>query len=162
MFAAVARFGKHVSLTVVGRRDGEGATALDQALARHQYIPSLPHHEVLALMRRHDALLFPALAEGFGLVITEAMSQGTPVITNNRTAGRDLIISGENGLLVEASSEESLAAGIERLLVDRTLTEAMGRAAMQKAATRPWSAYRSELVEKVKATLITQPATKQA
>jgi glycosyltransferase involved in cell wall biosynthesis len=37
----------------------------------------MPHNEVLKLMRENDVLVFPSLFEGFGLVITEAMSQGT-------------------------------------------------------------------------------------
>ena len=50
-------------------------------------------------MKEHDVLIFPSLFEGFGLVITEAMAQGTPVITTDRTAGPDVISDNENGCL---------------------------------------------------------------
>ena len=52
-------------------------------------------------MREHDVFVFPSLFEGFGLVITESMSQGTPVITTDRTAGPDLIKNDENGWLLK-------------------------------------------------------------
>ena len=151
MFNVVEHFKDHVSLTVVGRRNGSDNQALDQALPKHNYIPTLPHHKVLELMRQHDVLLFPALCEGFGLVITEAMSQGTPVITNNRTAGRDLITNKKNGLIVEASSEDSLSAGIQWFLDHPGAVADMGRAASNKALERPWTRYEREFAAKVAA-----------
>jgi glycosyltransferase involved in cell wall biosynthesis len=41
-------------------------------------------------MRVNDVLVFPSLFDGFGMVITEAMSQGTPVIVSERSAGPGL------------------------------------------------------------------------
>ena len=146
MFEAVGRFGDRVGLTVVGRVPaGEECPALQQALARHTYIPSLPHAQILELMREQDVLLFPSHFEGFGLVITEAMSQGTPVITTERTAGPDLITDGEDGLLVPAGSSDALASHIENLLSHPERIAALGQAASRRAAQRPWSVYGREL-----------------
>ncbi|MBS7566458.1 glycosyltransferase family 4 protein [Mucilaginibacter sp. Bleaf8] len=145
MFAAVEKFGKHVELTVVGRKASNDCEALDIALAKHKWIPSLPHHEILKLMRQHDVLLFPSLFEGFGLVITEAMSQGTPVITTDRTAGPDLIEHGRNGWLIEASNTEAIEAAIENLLLNPHEIAKNGAEAMQSAKLRPWSVYGQEL-----------------
>ncbi|MXV17446.1 glycosyltransferase family 4 protein [Hufsiella ginkgonis] len=145
VFAAVEQLGDAVSLTVVGRKVTAECPALDQALARHTWIPSLPHNEVLALMRQHDVLLFPSLFEGFGLVITEAMAQGTPVITTDRTAGPDLITDGVNGWLVEAGSTDALRLAIEKLLADRSSVAAAGMAAMDTARGRSWEVYGREL-----------------
>jgi len=39
--------------------------------------------DILKLMASQDVFVFPSLFEGFGLVITEAMSQGTPVISTD-------------------------------------------------------------------------------
>jgi glycosyltransferase involved in cell wall biosynthesis len=153
IFEAVDHFGKRVKLTIVGRSNGKESKVLDRELAKHNYIPSLPHAGVLKLMREHDLLLFPALCEGFGLVITEAMSQGTPVITTDRTAGRDLLTDGENGFIMDAGSEESLISIIENLLSRPRDVAEVGREACRKAATRPWSKYQVELVDKIKSTL---------
>lgn len=145
LFAAVDYFGKRVSLTVVGRKASDNCAALDNALAKHNWIPSLPHNEILKLMQEHDVLVFPSLFEGFGLVITEAMSQGTPVITTDRTAGPDLIEHGRNGWLIEAGSTNAIKEMIDELLANPEKIRDAGIEAMQTAKKRPWSVYGEEL-----------------
>ncbi len=145
LFAAVDAIGDRVSLTVVGRKASEDCAPLNAGLAKHRWIPSLPHDEILKLMRQHDVLVFPSLFEGFGLVITEAMSQGTPVITTDRTAGPNLIEHGKNGWLIEAGSTLALQAAIEDLLAHPETVAENGRAAMESARSRPWEVYGQEL-----------------
>lgn len=145
LFTAVNTFGKNVSLTVVGKKFTAECLILNQQLAKHHWIPSLPHAEILALMQQNDVLIFPSLFEGFGLVISEAMSQGTPVITTERTAGPDFINDAENGWLVEAGSSIALTAAIEEILTNRQCIERVGKAAMETARLRPWNIYGTEL-----------------
>jgi len=149
LFAAVDKFKTHVELTVVGKKASDQCPALDAALAKHRWIPSMAHDEILKLMREHDVLVFPSLFEGFGLVITEAMSQGTPVITTDRTAGPDLIKHGENGWLIEAGSTNALKAAIEGLLNEPGIIAEVGREAMETASKRTWDVYGRELVQAI-------------
>lgn len=147
LFEAIDALGHHVELTVVGLKTTEDCAVLDAALAKHRWIPQLPHAEILNLMRQHDVLIFPSLFEGFGLVITEAMSQGTPVITTDRTAGPDLIRNGENGWLVEAGSTQSLQDSIENLLQRPNSIAVAGAEALETARKRPWERYGQELAD---------------
>lgn len=147
---AVEVLGGNVQLTVIGRKAVEDCIPLNEGLKKHRYIPSLPHHEVLREMREHDILLFPSLFEGFGLVITEAMSQGTPVITTDRTVGPDLIEDGKDGWLIPAGSTRDLIDCIERILAQPECVVVAGMAAINKAAQRPWSKYGSELADAIK------------
>jgi glycosyltransferase involved in cell wall biosynthesis len=149
IFEAVKPLKKHISLTVVGKKAVEGCDALNNALTAHRWIPSLPHAEILELMRQHDLLVFPSLFEGFGLVITEAMSQGTPVITTDRTVGPDLINHGENGWLVDAGSTIAIQETLEKILENRNVIETVGRAALSTAEKRPWSKFGAELVHEI-------------
>ncbi len=144
LFQAIDRLAPHATLTVIGARTRPCA-ALDQALARHRYIPSLPHQGILDEMRRHDVLLFPSLFEGFGLVITEAMSQGLPVITTPQTAGPDLITHGVDGFIVPIRDVQEMTAALERLLMDRALLRHIGMSALATAARRQWPHYRTDL-----------------
>jgi glycosyltransferase involved in cell wall biosynthesis len=146
LFAAVQALQPHVELTLVGRKMTDNCPALDAALRQHRWIPTLPHASVLALMREHDVLVFPSLFEGFGLVITEAMSQGTPVITTERTAGPDFITHGYNGWLVEAGSTAALQTAIAELLARPGSVAEAGREALETARQRPWEVYGRELV----------------
>ena len=139
----------YVELTVVGRKAGEECQALNIALTKHTWIPSLPHADILKLMQRHDVLIFPSLFEGFGLVISEAMSQGTPVITTERTAGPDLINNDQNGWLIQAGARDELQASIEKLLTNPSVIRANGKAAMETARSRPWNIYGQDIAKAI-------------
>jgi glycosyltransferase involved in cell wall biosynthesis len=145
MFSAVQNLKNKVELTVIGHKPKDNSPVLNEALSKHVWIESLPHHEILKKMREHDVLLFPSLFEGFGLVITEAMSQGTPVITTERTAGPELIEHGRNGWITEAGSTQALQETIENILYSPQLIEQTGREAIKTAALRPWEVYGLEL-----------------
>ncbi|WP_299291099.1 glycosyltransferase family 4 protein [uncultured Mucilaginibacter sp.] len=149
LFAVADKLKNHVELTVIGKKSTDLCPALNAALAKYRWIPSLPHHKILELMREHDVLVFPSLFEGFGLVITESMSQGTPVITTDRTAGPDLIKHGENGWLVEAGSTEALQKSIEELLSKKSIIAEIGRQAMDTASKRTWEVYGIELAKSI-------------
>jgi len=151
LFAAVSIFGNRVDLTVVGQKPVEDCRVLNDELNKHTWIPSLPHNGILALMRSADVLIFPSLFEGFGLVITEAMAQGTPVVTTERTAGPELINDGENGWLINAGATEALCSAIENILVKPAVIQHAGLAAMQTAQKRPWEVYGQEMLAAITA-----------
>ncbi|MFT5250258.1 MAG: glycosyltransferase involved in cell wall biosynthesis [bacterium] len=147
LFEAVEGLETKVSLTVVGKKSVGNCNALNEALAKNNWIPSMPHNEILECMQSHDILVFPSLFEGFGLVITEAMSQGTPVITTDRTAGPDLISHGVDGWLVEAASSNAIIEVLLSVIEKPELLEQIGLAAKKKAKTRPWSVYSQEMAD---------------
>ena len=154
VFDCAAALGHAVELTVVGRRyDGGTCTALTAALSRCTHHESLDHAAVLAQMRAHDVLLFPSLFEGFGLVLTEAMSQGTPVITTDRTAGPDLLTDGREGWLVPPEDSHALTAAVQALVDHPERVGQAGAAAREAARRRPWSRYSDELAAAVAAAL---------
>lgn len=150
LFAAVDAIGLHVELTMVGRKVTSDCPALDVALAKHRYFSSLPNDDILRLMRDADLLIFPSLFEGFGLVISEAMSQGTPVITTERTAGPDLIAHDQNGWLLKAGSIIDLKNAIEDILYNPQKVKRAGQEAYEAASRRPWEIYGQELSDAIK------------
>ncbi|MEO6228735.1 MAG: glycosyltransferase family 4 protein [Ferruginibacter sp.] len=149
LFSVVNDLEAKVTLTLVGSKTTNVCEALEKELQKHVYIPTLPHSEILKLMREHDVFVFPSLFEGFGLVITEAMSQGTPVITTDRTAGPDIIENGKNGWLIEAGSTIALKNAIADILQNPAIVAEVGRAALETARLRPWEDYSRELAEAV-------------
>ena len=65
--------------------------------------------------------------EPFGLVITEAMSYGVPVIASDLGAPKEIITDGENGFIVSPTETEKLAETIIKLLTDEDLRKRLGR-----------------------------------
>ena len=160
LLAAVEPLSDDVELTLIGQKGIEDCKALDSALRKFTWIPGLPHHEILKHMREHDVLIFPSLFDGFGLVITEAMSQGTPVITTERTGGRDFIQHGQNGWLFNAGSVSELRASIRHLLHFPESIAEVGTNALITARSRPWSVYSNELNQAIISHL--QPVSKNS
>lgn len=149
LFDAVRGMEDKIELTVVGQGNIDGCKALKDALSHVNYIPSMPHDEILKLMAKNDVFVFPSLFEGFGLVVTEAMSQGTPVITTDRTCGPDIINNGVDGWIVEAGKSEPIRETLVSLLENPSELLSVGKAAMETAAKRPWSCYEEELANSV-------------
>ena len=149
LFEAVEGMQNKVDLTIVGHKAVANCDILNLALERHKWIPSLSHDQVLACMRENDVFVFPSLFEGFGLVITEAMSQGVPVITTDRTAGPDVIEDGVNGWIVPAGSSEAINNVLNKILEKPELLKQFGIAAQTKAQTRPWSVYGQEMADAI-------------
>lgn len=145
LFDALKNFEHKIELTVVGKGAIDKCPALKTALKTVNYIPSLPHDEVLQLMAQQDLFVFPSLFEGFGLVITEAMSQGTPVITTDRTCGPDIITHGKDGWIVQAGQTGPIKKLFQEFINNPYLLQDAGKQALKTASKRPWSQYEADL-----------------
>ncbi len=82
-----------------------------------------------------DVLVVPSIAtatfrEPWGLVINEAMNQGTPIIASDAVgaAAGGLVRHERNGLIVPTADVEALTAAIRRLAGDADLRRRMGAA----------------------------------
>jgi len=142
-----------VELTLLGTKVSEDCAPLNEALARHRWIRTLPHTEVLREMARHDVFVFPSLFEGFGLVLLEAMAQGLPVIATPHTAAPDLIQDGREGFLVPIRSSEAIAEKLDLLASDSALLSAMKIAARATALRCTWDNYHCQLAGAVRSAL---------
>lgn len=72
-------------------------------------------------LSRIGLLVLPSLAEGFGLVLIEAMAAGVPVVATNVPGIRDIIVNGKTGLLVPVHDPVALAGAIDRVIRDLEL-----------------------------------------
>jgi len=147
LLAAVEKLNGAVDLTLLGRKVVEGCAPLEAAVRKYRWLPTLAHAEVLREMQSHDVLVLPSLFEGFGLVILEAMAQGTPVIATDHTAGPDVIENGVDGFIVPIRSADAIAEKLDLLARAPEPLMSMKRAAQAKARLLGWEGYRQRLVE---------------
>jgi len=85
-----------------------------------------------------SALIFPSIGlESFGLVITEAMAHGRPVIGSHRGPTAWLIDHNKTGLLFDPLKKGELANAIITLANNPVLVENLGQNAFEKLKTFP-------------------------
>ncbi|MGH2101409.1 glycosyltransferase [Aerococcus urinaeequi] len=89
--------------------------------------------DVLSQYLQNSILVLPSIIEGFGLVVTEAMEAGLPVVSY-RTEGPSEIISNKiDGFLIEKFDFNKFADSIELLMDDKMLKNEMRTNAIKKA-----------------------------
>jgi len=84
-----------------------------------------------ALTSLARAFVHVSTKEGFGLVVSEAMWQGTAVIGSNVGGIRRQVLDGETGFLVEPRDAGTIAARLHRLLSDPDEADRLGTAARE-------------------------------
>ena len=107
--------------------------------------PSIPRDALFQVYRRADILVLPTLSDTFGMVISEAMSQGLPVITTPRAGASQFIRSGENGLLIPAADTGALADALCWCARHREELRLMRAKARETALNWQWRDFRHAL-----------------
>ncbi|MBV9697328.1 MAG: glycosyltransferase [Gammaproteobacteria bacterium] len=107
-----------------------------------------------------DVFVFASRTETQGLVLLEALAQGTPVVSTAELGTRS-ILTPDSGALVVPEDETAFAAAVVRVLSDAGLRE--GLATRARAHARRWSSARmaGELRE-LYAQLIAAPQARRA
>jgi glycosyltransferase involved in cell wall biosynthesis len=121
---------------------------------------SVPRDQLFAAFDSADALVFPTLSDGFGMVVTEAFARGLPVITTPRAGAADLVTHAHNGLVIAPADARALAEAIGWCLDNRTLLAAMRQSALDTARTWQWSDYRRALRAAVSGAPIDTPSSR--
>ncbi|MFZ4810400.1 MAG: glycosyltransferase family 4 protein [Ilumatobacteraceae bacterium] len=97
---------------------------------------SVTDAELVALFQGARLSLMPSFDEGFGLPVLEAAACGCPVICSNTSALPEILC--EPAALFDPSSDASIAAAIERALVDDDHRAVLVSAAARAAARWTW------------------------
>ncbi|MEI6044190.1 MAG: glycosyltransferase family 4 protein [Chloroflexota bacterium] len=98
----------------------------------------VPEEELVACYAVADLYLHTGRAESFGLAVLEASAAGLPVVAVDEGGPREIILSGETGLLV-SSTPKALSEKIEWLFSHPEEAQAMGqRGALRIAQYYTW------------------------
>jgi len=75
-----------------------------------------------------DVTVLPSFYEGLPLVAIESLAAGRPMVATDVDGTPEVVIDGRTGLMVPPGDSDRLAQALVRLLQDRALRQAMGRA----------------------------------
>jgi hypothetical protein len=105
---------KNIDLIITGRY--ESKDKLPKGVITTGF---LVRNELLSLMHKAEAFVYPSLYEGFGLPILEAFGLETPVVTSNCSSMAE--VADNAAVLVEPESVESISKGIANVLQSKEL-----------------------------------------
>jgi glycosyltransferase involved in cell wall biosynthesis len=80
--------------------------------------------------------VFPSYAECFSLAPLEAMAAGCAVIYTSKSSGPELIVDGENGLLVDPDDVNAIAKAITLLIEDKKLRQTIADAGKRSVSEK--------------------------
>lgn len=109
---------------------------LVETLGVQQYVKFLgfvPEPQVGTYFALADVFVFASIFETFGIVATQAMAAGLPVIATRNSAIPEVVKDGVTGLLSPPLDAEAMAQNIALLLDDEELRQRMGQQARERA-----------------------------
>lgn len=108
-----------------------------------------PQTEIHKYYAASDIFVLPSFHEAFGLVITEAMASGLPVVVSrNAGASEDIIEDGVNGLLVNNPLDpKELADKLNHLTNDPIFRTKIAHEAYKRVQGFTWNTYTHEVIQ---------------
>jgi alpha-maltose-1-phosphate synthase len=148
LLEAIKQFDKKdVELHIIGNVYGSGK-AFQSFRDLYNYTPGISQHELFNIYSQYDALVFPSILEGFGLVTVEAMGAGLPVITTPHTNATEVIEDGKNGFLVPIRDSNAIVKAITSLRnMDDASFQQMRLSARQTALKYAWDAHKESVAK---------------
>lgn len=137
-------------LIVVGSGD---PNRLLGEMGRHEvsgveFVGFVSHHDKARYLASCDVICFPSTRnESFGLVLTEAMASGKPIVATNIPGYASVVTHGREGLLVPPRDDVELADALIRLLDDPTERSRLGEQGRRTAVQYAWSSVASRLLD---------------
>ncbi len=129
--------GRSLSVKVVGQ--GSLATELAEYATIHnvkvEFTSFVPPEQIHEVYKAAKLLLLPTKVEAWGLVIAEAMSQSVvPIISDKTAAAGELVINGENGLVLPVFDVTVWASNVAKLLNNQMKLKSFSLKAKKSAA----------------------------
>lgn len=92
--------------------------------------------DVAPYLQSSDFFVLPSAAEGLSNALLEALAVGLPCVATAVGGTPDVIVDGENGLLVAPDQPHDLQAALSKLLADIPMRQRMGKLARENILAR--------------------------
>jgi starch synthase len=135
---------RNAELVLVGQPDRRGREILQEFQGLYKWQGSVPKYAVHDCFKSCDILVLPSLSDSWGLVVTEAMACGIPVIVTTNTGApvRDEL----DGFVVSPGDSTELKEKILFLYEHASIREEMGvRAREHVLRAYTWEHYRARV-----------------
>lgn len=142
-FLIASRKIKNLNLWIIGRGEEKFVNNLKSLVEKNHmtdkvnFFGFVTEKEKFIAMAKAHVIVVPSLKEGFGLIVPEAGSVGTPAIIYNVDGLRDIVIDQVNGLKVK-KNYRSLSDAIVKLFKNKKLYNKLRKGAKEKSKLYNW------------------------
>jgi glycosyltransferase involved in cell wall biosynthesis len=123
------------SLMIVGDGEQRGEleafvreTGLEEQVT---WVGKIPYRFLGAYFQFADVFVFPTYEDIWGMVLTEAMAFGKPVICSQGAGSAEMIAEGENGFIFNLDNPEELVEYLKKFLNEPEIISTMGTKSLQ-------------------------------
>jgi len=129
-------------LLIVGSLSPDESIQIGRANTAVISAGKIPHRKLSRYYySRGSVFVSPSIEDGWGLVVSEAMACGLPVICSTHTGAADMVRNGVDGFVVPVRDVESLKERLLFLYENEDARRQMGRRAFERAQDFTWDAY---------------------
>jgi glycosyltransferase involved in cell wall biosynthesis len=124
-----------------------------------RFLGTFPQAGLASIYSQGSVFVLPSIADGFGMVVTQALACGLPAIVSANVGAADVVREGENGFVIPIRDVDALKERLERLYRDPALRYYMSQTAARDADKRlSWNAYGERLASFLQTVV---PSTRQ-
>lgn len=76
----------------------------EQNTKRLKVIGPVAQHQLNAIYNQCDLFVLPSLSDGWGMVVSQALACGLPVVVSDMTGAKELVLDGQNGYVVKSGN----------------------------------------------------------
>jgi UDP-glucose:(heptosyl)LPS alpha-1,3-glucosyltransferase len=129
-----------VHLVLVSGSDARADQAVAEAEGVADRVTFVPFtRSIERFFAAADVLVFPTIWDAYGMVISEAMASGLPIITSKSAGAAELITHGQDGWLTDDPWDvAAVTAGLQELAADGVRRQAIGAAARKTIEAYSW------------------------
>ncbi|MGA8116977.1 MAG: glycosyltransferase family 4 protein [Actinocatenispora sp.] len=109
-------------------------------------VGEVPRSQVAHYLAASDVMVLPSHAESLGTVLLESFCVGTPVVATSVGGIPEVVVDGQNGLLVEARSDAALGEAMLTLSQDPAICAQLTEGAQRSATEYSWETLQERLV----------------
>jgi glycosyltransferase involved in cell wall biosynthesis len=135
---------KNANFWIVGDGEKSYVDKLKETMKSYSISPKVKfwgrvsEEEKLELMRRAHLLLHASVKEGWGLVVIEAASQGTPAVVYDVSGLRDSVKNGKTGVVLSENTAKEMAKEAMGLINDKKRYEEFQKNCLEWARSLTW------------------------
>ena len=101
-----------------------------------RWLPQVTDQDLFVIVKMAHGLVFPSLAEGFGLPVLEAFAAQVPVITSDTTSLPE--VAGDCAISVPAQDIEAITEAMRQLIDDSALCQTLKQKGLNRALQFSW------------------------